>query len=245
MDDTESSKYYISGKAGYAVTKNIEFGVSVSYYQGAFNFNGFETNAYSSYNVGGTWSSPNSPGTSMFQNRAWQWPKDFRINVAPYLNMQFGDFDLRAIYYYTGQANTLYGWTNQAETAMFDRGKESIHQEQSNGFYLYPSYKFNSWNKLSAVIHYRFDEYDAYKRRIAAYASGTPTYQTSWFQTALMTAHYIDIAVEDEFKFKTNYSNVKFSLGLSYDAQELSVTMEADTCPARPLKTSLDYSGRG
>jgi outer membrane receptor protein involved in Fe transport len=245
---TDSTKYYASGKAGYAVTKNIEFGISTTYYQGTFSFNGFETSAFSSYVENGTWSNPrgNPPGISMFQNRAWTWPKDYRVNVAPYITMEFGDFNLRAIYYYTHQANVLDGWTNQAESAMFDGAKRSEHDEKSNGFYIYPSYKFTNWNKLTGVIHYSFDEYNAYKKRIGAFASGTPNYYTPWFKTALMTAKYVDVGIEDEFKFNTNYGDVKFSLGLSYDAQKLSRNFGGRYAPipftpgARPVE---DISG--
>ena len=241
---TEASKYYASGKAGYAVTKNIEFGISTTYYQGNFSFNGFEygdTGSFSTYNENGTWNSPSA--NNMLQNRAWDWKKDYRVNVAPYVTLDFGEFNLRAIYYLTQQANVLDGWTNQAESAMFDRGKESEHDERTNGFYIYPSYKFTSWNKLSGVIHYSFDEYNAYKKRIGAFASGTPNYYTPWFQTALMTAKYVDVGVEDEFKFNTNYGDVRFSLGLSYDAQELSRNYGGRYTPLSPASLNEDVTG--
>jgi outer membrane receptor protein involved in Fe transport len=217
---TESVKYYASGKGGYKINRNIEAGVSVNYYQGQFNFNGFETSSYSSYVEDGTWSDPQAG--RMLQNRAWEWPKDFRVNVAPYLTLDFGDFNMRAIYYFTMQANVLYGWTNQAQTALFDRGKASEHDEKSNGMYIYPSYKFAKWNKLTALLHYRLDEYDAYKKRVGVFASAPDNWYTPWFKTALMAAHYIDFAIEDEFRFKTDGGNLRFSLGLSYDAQMLS-----------------------
>ncbi len=243
---TESTKYYVSGKAGYAITKNVEVGISTSYYQGSYNFNGFEPSAFSSYAENGRWSNPSA--RNMFQNRAWQWPKDYRVSVAPYVTLDFDDFNLRAMYYYTKQANVLYGWTNQAETAMFDRGKESEHDEQSHGFYIYPSYKFTSWNKLTAVIHYRFDEYDAYKKRVRVYAPTTgsgsnPNYDTPWFKTALMTAKYVTVGLEDEFKFKTNYGDVKFSLGISYDAQKLSRNQGSRYTPLNTAILNEDVTG--
>ncbi len=55
---TNSMKYYASGKAGYTVNDNIEFGLSASYYQGEMNFNGFEISSYSSYVLDGTWDDP-------------------------------------------------------------------------------------------------------------------------------------------------------------------------------------------
>lgn len=217
---TSSMKYYASGKAGYRVNDNIEFGLSASYYQGEMKFNGFELGSYSSYVLDGTWDDPQN--RNMFQNRAWTWPKDYRVNVAPYLTLEFGDFYMKAMYYFTRQANVLEGWTNQAQSAMFDRGKMSEHNETSNGFYIYPSYKFAPWNKLSASIHYRIDQFLKYKKRLAPYASGTANWYTPWFKTAEMSAKYVDVALEDEFKFNTPAGDLAFSLGVSYDAQKLS-----------------------
>ncbi|MBN2160963.1 MAG: TonB-dependent receptor plug domain-containing protein [Spirochaetes bacterium] len=220
---TESMKYYASGKAGYAVNDNIEFGVSASYYQGEMSFNGFEPSNCSSYIQNGSWEDPDYDG--MLNNRAWRWPKDYRVNVAPYLALEFGDFYMKAMYYFTRQANVLEGWTNQAQTRMFDMGKMSEHNETSHGLYVYPSYKFTSWNKLNASIHYRIDQFLKYKKRPAAYAGGpgsAPKYDTPWFKTAEMSAKYIDVALEDEFKFDTAAGGLRFSLGISYDAQMLS-----------------------
>ncbi len=220
-----SIKYYASGKAGYSITDNIEFGISTDYYEGSSKFNGFELSSYSAYNLDGTWSDPSAG--NMVQNRAWEWTKDYRLNVAPYLKLDFGDFDMRAIYYFNQQSNSLTGWTNQAETAMFDGGKLSEHKETSHGFYIYPSYKFAEWNKLNAVVHYRLDLFEKYKKRIAAFAPTSgfmslPNYQTPWFKTAEVSAKYVTVAIEDEFKFNTDGGDVKFSLGISYDAQMLS-----------------------
>jgi len=218
---TSSMKYYASGKAGYAVNDNIEFGLSASYYQAKMDFNGFEISPCSTYNLDGTWEDPRN--TSMIQNRAWVWPKDYRFNVAPYLTLEFGDLYIKSIYYYTEQANILEGWTNQAHSAMFDRGKMSEHDETSHGFYVYPSYKITSWNKLNAVAHYRFDMFEKYKKRIGAFAvSGQPRFYTPWFKTAEITAKYITAALEDEMKFNTVAGDIRCSVGLSYDAQMLS-----------------------
>ncbi len=222
---TESVKYYASGKAGYRVNDNIEFGISASYYQGEMSFNGFEPSTCSSYIQDGTWDDPYNDG--MLSNRAWRWPKDYRVNVAPYISLEFGEFYMKAMYYYTRQANVLEGWTNQAHTRMFDGGKMSEHDETTNGFYIYPSYKFADWNRLNAAIHYRMDVFEKYKKRIGAYVPTTgfmriPSYYTPWFKTAEMSAKYITVALEDEFKFNTAGGDIKFSLGISYDAQKLS-----------------------
>jgi outer membrane receptor for ferrienterochelin and colicin len=217
---TESTKYYASGKAGYEVTKNIEFGISASYYQGTADFNGFYLGVYSAYNPDGSWNNPTAG--NMFGNRAWKWTKDYRVNVAPYLTLEFGDFLMRTMYYFTQQANVLEGWQNQAESAMWDRGKVSEFKETSNGFYIYPSYKFATWNKLNAVIHYRLDLFEKFKKRMPLFASGTPIYPTPWFKASELSAKYVSVALEDEFKFNTDGGDIKFSLGISYDAQELS-----------------------
>ena len=54
------------------------------------------------------------------------------------------------------------------------------------------------------------------------FASGTPNYPTPWFKASEMSAKYVTVALEDEFKFNTEGGDVKFSLGISYDAQKLS-----------------------
>ncbi|MBN2079998.1 MAG: TonB-dependent receptor plug domain-containing protein [Spirochaetes bacterium] len=230
-DHTEANKYYVAGKAGYEVNKHFEFGVSTSYYEGKQKFNGYELSSYSSYNPDGTWSDPqvNATRNRMVQNRAWTWPKDYRVNVAPYITLEFGDFYMKGIYYFTNQANTLEGWQNAAETtyrsaepAMHDRGKISIHDETSHGMYIYPSYKIADWNKLNAMVHYRMDVFEKFKKRKAVYASGTPNYETAWFKTNEMSAHYVSVALEDEMKFNTKAGDIKASVGFSYDAQKLS-----------------------
>ena len=222
---TESMKYYASGKAGYKVNDNIEFGLSASYYQGEMSFNGFENSSYSSYIQDGTWEDPDNDG--MLDNRAWRWPKDYRANVAPYLTLEFDDLYIKAMYYFTRQANVLEGWTNQAHTRLFDGAKLSEHDETSNGFFLYPSYKFAEWNKLSAMVHYRLDVFEKNKKRIGAFVPATgfmsdPNYYTPWFKTAEISVKYVTVALEDEFKFNTKGGDIRFSLGISYDAQKLS-----------------------
>ncbi len=220
---TESLKYYVSGKAGYEINRHFDFGISTSYYEGRMDFNGFELSSTSTYNVDGTWEDPD-PGR-MLDNRAWSWPKDYRLNVAPYLTTEFGDFYMRAIYYYTRQANVLEGWRNQQETSMFDMGRVSKHDETSHGMYLYPSYKFADWNKLNAMVHYRLDVFEKSKKRNSVFAGGPPAapkYDTAYFMTTQMSAHYVSVALEDEMKFNTKAGDIKASVGFSYDAQKLS-----------------------
>ncbi len=221
---TESTKYYVAGKAGYAVNRHIEFGISTSYYEGKQKFNGFELSSTSTYNLDGTWTDPRSG--RMLSNRAWVWPKDYRLNVAPYLITEFGDFYMRATYYYTKQANELEGWNNQQHTRMFDAGKMSIHDETSHGMYLYPSYKFADWNKLNAMVHYRLDVFEKFKKRNSVFAAfgppAGPQHDTAYFMTTQMSTHYVSVALEDEMKFNTKAGDIKASVGFSYDAQMLS-----------------------
>ncbi len=118
---------------------------------------------------------------------------------------------MKAMYYFTRQANVLEGWTNQAQSAMFDRGKMSEHDETSNGFYIYPSYKFAPWNKLNALdpLPHR-PVFRNIKNALRPYASGTANWYTPWFKTAEMSAKYVDVALEDEFKFNTPAGDLRF-----------------------------------
>ncbi len=219
---TNSIKYYASGKAGYDITKNIEAGVSASYYQGETDVNFFLDSSVSSYNTDNVLEWEDPMDTRMFSNRAWHWPHDYRINVSPYFVLDFDKVFVRGSYFFTKQENILELWTNRLETSMQDRGKISEHSETSNGFYLYPSFTPVKWNRINMVVHYRIEEFIKQKRRLAAFAFGTPSYETPWFKNAEMSAKYLDIAIEDEMNFDTPAGIIKINAGVSYDAQKLS-----------------------
>jgi outer membrane cobalamin receptor len=207
---TEYRKYYLSGKAGYNFTDDLEIGVSAGYYRNDQLFLGFYPNALNNYDESlGQWKS--SPGNgNIFQQRAWDWPEDYRYDVAPYVNAEFGDLTVKANVFYVGQMNLLKYWNDFEHTSL--RWDPSKHFENSYGFYAYPSYKLASWNKLSGAIHFRIEDF-----RKKEQDSGIGAYKT----TKEMSASYVTLAIEDEMKFQTGAGDLALTAGVSYDAQSL------------------------
>jgi len=160
---SDSIKYFANGKIGYNLTDKTEAGVSANYYIGRMNFNGFNMSPTSTINTDFTWSNPST--SSIFQQRAWSWPEDYRFNVMPYFNGEFGDFSVRSSFFVTTQSNTLLPWTSFAETSLPGKAgtataaTASRHDENTYGFYIYPSYQFAEWNRLNGFIHYRFESF--------------------------------------------------------------------------------------
>ena len=214
---TEYRKYYISGKAGYKITDNLEAGVSGSYYQNKQLFLGFEPNFLASYDEeNDKWKKipGNTGGKSIFNQRDWDWDEDYRYDVSPYINFKNGDFSVRASGFYVAQMNSLIYWNDpnlsQSTTPFWDPSK--IY-ENSYGLYVYPTYKITSWNKVSSIIHYRSDSYEK-KEQLKTDLSGP------YKSKREMSASYVTVGIEDEMSFKTDAGDLKLTVGVSYDAQE-------------------------
>jgi len=214
-DHTEYRKYYVSGKAGYNITDNLEAGVSASYYQNEQLFLGFYPNAVNSYKEStNSWSSDPS-NTKIFQQRDWEWEDDYRYDVSPYINFKSGNFTLKANIFYVAQMNNLIYWNDpalsQSTTPSWDPSK---HYETSYGFYCYPTYQIASWNKVSAVVHYRIEDFE--KKEQSSVDLSSPYYTTKE-----MSASYVTIGIEDEIKINTTAGDLGITIGVSYDAQNM------------------------
>jgi outer membrane receptor protein involved in Fe transport len=212
-DHTEYRKYYVSGKMGYNITDKIEAGISAGYYQNEQLFLGFYPNAVNGYKGStGSWSSDPST-TKIFQQRAWDWDEDYRYDISPYLTFESGDFSMRANLFYVSQMNSLIYWNELEHTSAY--WDPSKHYETSYGFYFYPTYKFASWNKLSAVIHYRVEDFEK-KEQTAA------DLNSAYYTTKEMSASYVTVGIEDEMKFKSDAGDLGITIGVSYDAQKFN-----------------------
>jgi outer membrane cobalamin receptor len=215
-DHTEYRKYYVSGKAGYNITDNVEVGISAGYYQNEQLFLGFYPNAVNLYKDStGAWSSDPSQ-SKIFQQRDWEWKDDYRYDVSPYINFKSGDFSLRANAFYVEQMNSLIYWNDpnlsQSSVPSWDPSK---HYETSYGFYCYSTYKIASWNKVSSVIHYRIEDFEK-KEQL------NTDLNSAYQKTKEMSASYITVGFEDEMKFNTAAGDLGVTIGASYDAQKLS-----------------------
>jgi len=216
-DHTEFRRYYLSGKAGYKITDNLEAGISASYYQNEQLFLGFYPNVLASYDEElDKWNNvpDNTGGKAIFQQRDWEWDEDYRYDISPYLTFEKGDLSVRASLFYVSQMNSLIYWNDpdlsQSSTPRWDPSKV---YEDSYGFYVYPSYKITSWNKVSGVVHYRSESYE--KKESDRNNLSAP-YET----TKEMSASYVTVGVEDEMSFKTAAGDLGITVGVSYDAQE-------------------------
>jgi hypothetical protein len=123
------------------------------------------------------------------------------------------------------QSNTLLPWSNFAETSLPGKpgsataATESRHDENTYGFYIYPSYLIADWNKLNGFIHYRFESFTKNLKPIYAYGGIDPL---GYYVARHMTAKYMTLALEDEMNFKTDAGDIKLTGGLSYDAMLLT-----------------------
>lgn len=220
-DHTKFRKYNLSGKMGYNFTDNLEAGISASYYQNKQFFLGFYPNALAQYNeatdkwkpIADNWDA-SKPQASIFVQRDWEWDEDYRYDVSPYINFEKGNFSLRASLFYVSQMNSLYWWNDanlsQSSTPMWPPSRV---YEQSYGFYIYPTYKIASWNKISGVLHFRSENYE--KKESDRNNLSAP-YKTS----NEMSAFYVTAGIEDEMKFKTGAGDLGITVGVSYDAQK-------------------------
>lgn len=228
-DHTEYRKYYVSGKAGYNITDKLEAGISASYYQNEQLFLGFYPNALNGYGPNKTtgvleWSGdPN--GGNIFSQRVWEWDEDYRYDVAPYINFKSGDFSLRANVFYVSQMNNLISWNSIDHsdgvygTSYKNAWKPSKHYETSYGFYCYPTYNISSWNKISAVVHYRGEDFKKKEQDVSSASPFIPF--GSYYTTKEMSASYVTVGFEDEMKFNTVAGDLGVTVGASYDAQKV------------------------
>lgn len=222
-DHTKFRKYNLSGKMGYNFTDNLEAGISASYYQNKQFFLGFYPNALASYKEAsgtGSWdliagNTHANPMRTIFVQRDWEWDEDYRYDVSPYINFEKGDFSLRASLFYVSQMNSLYWWNDQdlSQTTGSMWWDPSKVYEQSYGFYIYPTYKIASWNKISGVLHFRSENYE---KKESDKNDLSASYKTS----SEMSAFYVTAGIEDEMKFKTGAGDLGITVGVSYDAQK-------------------------
>ncbi len=232
-DHTEYRKYYLSGKAGYKITDALEAGISAGYYQNRQLFLGFYPNALNGYNdATDTWRSDPTMAR-IFQQRDWEWEGDYRYDVAPYISYNAGDVSVRASIFYVSQMNNLIYWNDpalsQSTEPYWDPSK---HYETNYGLYCYPTYKISSWNKISAVVHYRNENFEKEEQDSADLNS-------AYYTTKKLNASYVTVGIEDEMKFRTVAGDLGVTLGVSYDAQKVNSHKKSASIGASLAKALL------
>lgn len=219
---TGFSRHYLDGKMGYNFSRDIEAGISASFYkQTDQDFNGFYPNANARFDdESGEWVIPSDPNaytsdgkSSLFVNQAFNWPHDYRFSVSPYFRGDFGMLSVRGNIFYVKQENELLMWYDQDETILGFMGNRSYHEETSYGVNLYPSYRITSQHKLSLGLMCRREDFEKRKK---AYDNpgGKEIVVTE------MSAQYLSLAVEDEVRFTIGGGDIALTAGISYDAQD-------------------------
>ncbi len=229
---TESFKYQIAGKAGYNITKKIETGISASYYSSKRKSNSFQSNSTMSYDdenqewnllseAGPAWKNPyTSDGKSaIFANRAFVWPEDHYITVSPYFNAKFDKFSIKGNIFYVNRLDRTELWMDQDEDSAyliplnFGTAENSEYDETSIGINLLPSYKINSWNKISFSIIAKNDffqnDYEPIDKSSKLYTDSK------------MSINYYTLGIEDQMKFETSAGDLSLTAGVSYDTQDI------------------------
>lgn len=241
-NNTSYRKYNASARVGYNITDKMEVGVSTAWYSNEIEANTFQDNSLATYKSDtSSWSKPvDTPAnksnyavtnkSSVFTNRAFYWPEDTRLTISPYFRAQWGDLSLRINTFFIRQHNELEGYFSQdrSNTWMFPgstpyKGNtQSIYEETSFGFFILPTYKLTSWNTIALSLHFRSEIHDKYETALDSTSAFATTLGTGEIHVLEIRADYITLAIEDQMHFNTAMGAFNISLGISYDAQNLS-----------------------
>ena len=236
---TSYRKYNVSGRLGYAITPDMEAGISVNWYNNEIDSNTFRDNTLAKYDTSTSkWSIPSSSRyttdnhQSVFPNRAFVWPEASYLSVSPYFTGSWGDLKVRVNTFYVtirNNSETWFGQDRDPNTTYIFSGStnyagavQSIYEESSCGFFILPTYKIADWNTIAASLHYRKDEHNEYEKAIVSSSLLAQTLGTGEYHTREIGADYITVAVEDQINFKTGVGPIYLSAGISYDAQRFT-----------------------
>jgi len=255
-NNTSFRKYNTMGRIGYKISHNMETGLSVYYYTNRQESNSFSDGTQASWDGESSWRTPTSSGTtkygnaymydsakSAFQNRAWLWPEDSRLTIAPYFRADINDLSIKFNVFYSKQRNELepYFEQNRDTAPTFPPSSvghptinywDGTNQVSSNfeetawGFFLMPSYKFGNWNTLSACLHYRFVQHEKTEQALQNTSVVVTTVGSGELLVDNIEASYLTVAIEDQMRFNTPVGRLSLTAGISYDAQSL-ITLES------------------
>lgn len=240
-NNTEYTKHTIAGKIGYSISDATEIGIAANYYHNEMYSNTFQNNSLPYFDEeNNVWSLPvytrdyvDSSGRSwrdIFSNRAFYWPEDWRFNVSPYFTTSYGDFKIRISTFYIKQRNNLEGYFNQnydiaqmfPNSTNYTGNVQSIFEETAYGIYIMPQYTLFTNNTLYSSIHYRNENHDKFEKALDATSSLATTLGTNEYKVQYMSAEYVTVAIEDQWDINTGAGMLFLSMGISYDAQNLS-----------------------
>jgi len=244
-DHFEFTKYQVAGKAGYAISSKSETGFSVSYYNNKKKTSNYDINLYSNYNAETrTWSDPSSNAyttdgkDAIFQNQARYFPEDYSIKFMPYYSYCGSTLQLKASAFLLRESDTLQAYAdtdhttfmNPASVYYWDTGSgkakpyfnnpfDSIFTDTSFGFQVLPSIRFSKYHRLNTSFMFRIDSHTEEEQALESAAGILAVHGTGVYTTKYLEVQSLTLAVEDEFE---PVENLSLSLGISYDAQNLT-----------------------
>lgn len=249
-DHADYRRYSLGAKAGYNFTDKIEAGVSAQYYSSTQHFNAYNPNTLPTYDDStAQFEIPrdapanrsaylNDGRSSIFVNQYFNWVKDYRYTIAPYVRAEFGNFSLLGNVFFMRQYNDLNSYFNQNRTLTFppslydySNGRpysndtvHSIFDDNAYGFYFIPSYRFGTWNKLSMAFNGRIENHRKYDKAIADLRAPNVLrlMGEDRYIVKRMQMRYATVAIEDEAKLNTPIGGLALTAGVSWDAQEMT-----------------------
>lgn len=198
----------------------------------------FKTPSGSAYNTDGR--------SSIFVNQYFNWVYDYRYTIAPYVRAELGDFMLLGNLFFMRQYNDLNSYFNQNRSITFPPSLynyssfsvsmpwaarpyssdtvHSIFDDNAYGFYLIPSYKLGTWNKLSMAFNGRIENHRKYEKANEDLRAPNilRLMGEDRYIVKRMQMKYATVAIEDEAKLNTPIGGLALTAGVSYDAQEMT-----------------------
>ncbi len=244
-DHFEFTKYQIAGKAGYALSSNSEAGCSISYYNSEKKSSNYDINNYSNYDSGTrTWSDPSSNAytsdgkDAIFQNQARYFPEDYSIKVMPYYSYRGSTLQLKASAFLLRESDTLQAYADTEHTTFmnpssvyswdagsgkakpyFNNPFNSIFTDTSFGIQVLPSIRFSKHHRLNTSFMFSVNSHNEEEQALGNAPDIIAVHGSGVYKTKYLEVQTLTLAVEDEIE---PLENLFLSLGISYDAQNLT-----------------------
>jgi iron complex outermembrane receptor protein len=227
-DHVGHEKYKLNGKTGYHISPELDIGLSAFYNQTEMKNSAYFTDmrsmyTYNSYTQEKDWRLPDT--TYILRNTSSRWPGYDDYAVSPYVIYEKGRFGVKANAYFYENSNKFMAYDDPQEKILaYNRDVDtmtwSIWTSRTYGFNIYPSYQLASSNRLNFALSYYVSNHSEEDQAYNGKSTETIKYYgRGKYKTLEIEAAYLTFAVEDEWRI---VENVELTLGISYDAQDLS-----------------------
>ena len=235
-DHNSYTKYHITAKTGYSLSKYFETGTSLGFYMYKGKTNSYQVNSYNSYR-GDRWK-PKYPyfGNSQeevkkfaFRNRAFVWPYVYRLNVSPYIRGRFSNFQYKINMFFLNQGSKQNGFASLDHSIIKSKSLLLKYTNTYEPFYdyktfisyglrIFPSYKFSRWHRLNAAIHFRNEHYTGDEQAISKDLSPEiyNLKKSGTYSVESLSIEVLSLSIEDEIRL---WDCLKIAAGISLDTQ--------------------------